>query len=90
MAVTTVAQLATELKRPEATLLEQLESAGVPKTSASETLTEADKARLLEFLRSSHGTSSTERKKITLVRRPPARSSRPMPAARRARSRCRW
>jgi translation initiation factor IF-2 len=69
MAVTTVAQLATELKRPAATLLEQLESAGVPKKSESETLTEADKERLLEFLRSAHGTSGTERKKITLVRK---------------------
>lgn len=69
MAVTTVAQLATELKRPAATLLEQLESAGVPKNSESETLTEADKERLLEFLRSAHGTSATERKKITLMRK---------------------
>jgi translation initiation factor IF-2 len=69
MAVTTVAQLATELNRPAAALLEQLESAGVSKQSASETLTEADKERLLEFLRSSHGTTGTERKKITLVRK---------------------
>jgi translation initiation factor IF-2 len=69
MAVTTVAQLATELNRPAAALLEQLESAGVPKKSASETLTEADKERLLEFLRNAHGTSGTERKKITLVRK---------------------
>ncbi|HRH87010.1 MAG TPA: translation initiation factor IF-2 [Rubrivivax sp.] len=69
MAVTTVAQLATELNRPAAALLEQLESAGVSKKSASETLTEADKERLLEFLRSAHGTSGTERKKITLVRK---------------------
>ena len=69
MAVTTVAQLATELNRPAAALLEQLESAGVPKKSASETLTETDKERLLEFLRSSHGTVGAERKKITLVRK---------------------
>jgi translation initiation factor IF-2 len=69
MAVTTVAQLATELNRPAAALLEQLESAGVPKKSASETLTDADKERLLEFLRSSHGTVGAERKKITLVRK---------------------
>ena len=69
MAVTTVAQLATELNRPAAALLEQLESAGVPKKSASETLTEADKERLLEFLRNAHGTAGTERKKITLVRK---------------------
>jgi len=69
MAVTTVAQLATELNRPAAALLEQLESAGVPKKSASETLTEADKERLLEFLRNAHGTVGAERKKITLVRK---------------------
>jgi translation initiation factor IF-2 len=69
MAVTTVAQLATELNRPAAALLEQLESAGVAKKSADETLTETDKERLLEFLRSSHGTAGTERKKITLVRK---------------------
>ncbi len=69
MAVTTVAQLATELNRPAAALLEQLESAGVPKKSASETLTETDKERLLDFLRTSHGTVGAERKKITLVRK---------------------
>jgi translation initiation factor IF-2 len=68
MAVTTVAQLATELNRPAAALLEQLESAGVSKKSASETLTDADKERLLEFLRSTHGTTG-ERKKITLMRK---------------------
>jgi translation initiation factor IF-2 len=69
MAVTTVAQLATELNRPAAALLEQLESAGVAKKSADDALTETDKERLLEFLRSAHGTSGTERKKITLVRK---------------------
>ncbi|HYN59953.1 MAG TPA: translation initiation factor IF-2 [Rubrivivax sp.] len=69
MAVTTVAQFATELNRPAAALLEQLLSAGVAKKSADETLTETDKERLLEFLRSSHGTSGTERKKITLTRK---------------------
>ena len=69
MAVTTVAQLATELKRPAAVLLEQLESAGVPKKSESETLTDADKTRLLDYLRTTHGTAGAERKKITLVRK---------------------
>ncbi len=69
MAVTTVAQLATELNRPAAALLEQLESAGVAKKSADDALTESDKERLLEFLRSAHGTVGTERKKITLVRK---------------------
>jgi translation initiation factor IF-2 len=69
MAVTTVAQLATELNRPAAALLEQLLSAGVKKKSGDDALTEADKERLLEFLRSSHGTTGTERKKITLTRK---------------------
>jgi translation initiation factor IF-2 len=69
MAVTTVAQLAAELSRPAATLLEQLQSAGVRKASADDALTEHDKERLLEHLRSMHGTSGTERKKITLVKK---------------------
>ncbi|WP_374565466.1 translation initiation factor IF-2 [Ideonella sp.] len=69
MAVTTVAQLATELNRPAATLLEQLQSAGVAKKSPDDSLTESDKERLLEFLRSSHGTAGGDRKKITLTRK---------------------
>ncbi len=69
MAVTTVAQLAAELGRPAATLLDQLQSAGVRKASASDSLTDADKERLLDFLRSSHGTAGAERKKITLTRK---------------------
>ena len=69
MAVTTVAQLAAELKPPAATLLEQLQSAGVAKQSADDALTEVDKERLLDFLRTSHGTASGERKKITLTRK---------------------
>jgi translation initiation factor IF-2 len=69
MAVTTVAQLATELNRPAATLLEQLKSAGVAKKSPDDSLSESDKERLLEFLRSSHGTAGGDRKKITLTRK---------------------
>ncbi|HEY2559346.1 MAG TPA: translation initiation factor IF-2 [Caldimonas sp.] len=70
MASTTVAQLAAELNRPPAALLEQLKSAGVSKASADDSLTEGDKARLLDHLRSSHGTAATgERKKITLTRK---------------------
>ena len=68
MAVTTVAQFAAELNRPAGTLLEQLQSAGVAKRSPDDALTEADKARLLEFLRQAHGTGSADRKKITLTR----------------------
>ena len=67
MAVTTVAQFAAQLNRPAATLLEQLQSAGVAKRSPDDVLTEGDKERLLEFLRSAHGTG--ERKKIVLTRK---------------------
>ncbi|PPE70891.1 translation initiation factor IF-2 [Caldimonas thermodepolymerans] len=69
MAVTTVAQFASELNRPATALLEQLKAAGVAKASPEDSLTEADKERLLEFLRSSHGTAGTERKKITLTKK---------------------
>jgi translation initiation factor IF-2 len=70
MAVTTVAQFAAELKRPATTLLEQLQSAGVAKRSPDDSLTEADKERLLGYLRTSHGTvTGADRKKITLTRK---------------------
>jgi translation initiation factor IF-2 len=69
MAVTTVAQLAAELNRPAGTLLEQLQSAGVAKKSADDALTETDKERLLDYLRTAHGTGGSERKKITLTRK---------------------
>src|SRR6185295_8364985 len=70
MASTTVAQLAAELNRPAAALLEQLQSAGVGKASADDSVTETDKARLLDHLRSSHGAApGVERKKITLTRK---------------------
>ncbi|MEI7465824.1 MAG: translation initiation factor IF-2 associated domain-containing protein, partial [Burkholderiales bacterium] len=70
MAVTTVAQFAQQLNRPTNALLEQLQSAGVTKQSPDDALTEADKERLLDFLRTSHGTAAgAERKKITLTKK---------------------
>ncbi|MGQ0596181.1 translation initiation factor IF-2 [Aquabacterium sp.] len=69
MAVTTVAQFAAELNRPAATLLEQLQSAGVPKGAPEDVLTEADKERLLDHLRTAHGSAGGDRKKITLTRK---------------------
>ena len=70
MAVMTVAQLATQLGRPTTALLQQLLSAGVTKQSPDDALTETDKERLLDFLRTSHGTvAGTERKKITLIKK---------------------
>ena len=70
MATTTVAQLAAELNRSAAALLEQLQSAGVSKASTDDSLTESDKERLLDHLRTTHGTApGAERKKITLTRK---------------------
>jgi translation initiation factor IF-2 len=70
MAVTTVAQLAAELNRPAATLLDQLSAAGVAKGSADDALSEADKARLLDHLRNAHGSGpAAERKKISITRK---------------------
>jgi len=70
MASTTVAQLAAELNRSPAALLEQLQSAGVSKASTDDSLTESDKERLLDHLRTSHGTVvGAERKKITVMRK---------------------
>ena len=70
MAVTTVAQFAQQLNRPTTALLEQLQSAGVTKQSPDDALTEADKERLLDFLRTSHGTAAAGgRTKITLTKK---------------------
>ena len=69
MSSTTVAEFANELKKSTDTLLEQLKSAGVAKSAASDVLTDADKHSLLSYLQSSHGTAAPERKKITLVKK---------------------
>ncbi|RQO58668.1 translation initiation factor IF-2 [Paucibacter sp. KBW04] len=69
MAVTTVAQFAAELQRPASTLLEQLQAAGVKTASPEDALNEADKERLLDYLRTAHGTGGADRKKITLTRK---------------------
>ncbi len=69
MSSTTVAEFASELKKSTETLLEQLRSAGVPKASPADALSEADKQKLLGYLQASHGTASPERKKITLVKK---------------------
>ncbi|MBK7118857.1 MAG: translation initiation factor IF-2 [Comamonadaceae bacterium] len=69
MSSTTVAEFASELKKSTETLLDQLKSAGVPKASASDALTDGDKQKLLSFLQASHGTATADRKKITLVKK---------------------
>ncbi|MEO8143709.1 MAG: translation initiation factor IF-2 associated domain-containing protein, partial [Betaproteobacteria bacterium] len=68
MAQTSVAQFASELKVPPSVLLEQLRAAGVEKRIADDSLSEQDKAKLLEYLRNSHG-SVEPKNKITLTRK---------------------
>jgi translation initiation factor IF-2 len=69
MSSTTVAEFANELKKTPEILLDQLKSAGVAKAAPTDALTEADKQRLLGFLKASHGTVEPERKKITLTKK---------------------
>jgi translation initiation factor IF-2 len=69
MSSNTVAEFASELKKSPDTLIEQLRSAGVEKSAASDALTESDKQKLLSYLQNSHGTATSERKKITLVKK---------------------
>lgn len=68
MAKMNVAQFAGELGLPVGLLLEQLQAAGVAKQQEADTVSEQDKAQLLEHLRSAHGGGSAKAK-ITLTRR---------------------
>ena len=69
MSSTTVSEFAAELKKSTEFLIDQLASAGVPKSAAGDVLSDADKQKLLSFLQVSHGTATNERKKITLVKK---------------------
>ena len=69
MSSTTVAEFANELKKSADVLLDQLRSAGVVKSSDSDTLNDTDKQKLLSYLQASHGTVAADRKKITLVKK---------------------
>ncbi len=64
-----VAQFAGELGLPVELLLEQLQAAGVARQQESDSISEQDKAQLLEHLHSTHGSGSANNKKITLTRR---------------------
>ena len=64
-----VAQFAGELGLPVGLLLEQLQAAGVAKQQELDSISEQDKAQLLEHLHSTHGSGSAKSKKITLTRR---------------------
>ena len=68
MAQTSVSQFASELKMPATALLEQLAKAGVGKKGESDLLSDADKTKLLDYLRKSHG-GAESKSKITLTRK---------------------
>jgi len=68
MTATSISQFATELKMPPETLLEQLGKAGVNKKTMTESLSDQDKAKLLDYLRRSHGEGESKTK-ITLTRK---------------------
>ncbi|WP_299022801.1 MULTISPECIES: translation initiation factor IF-2 [unclassified Tepidimonas] len=69
MSSNTVAEFAAELNKPVSLLLEQFAAAGVDKRAGSDSVTEADKQRLLAYLKAAHGTQGQERRKITLTKR---------------------
>lgn len=58
MSNNTVEQFAAELRRPVDDLLKQLKSAGLNKTSGSDTITSDDKKLLLAYLQKSHGSDN--------------------------------
>ncbi len=68
MAQMSVEQFANELGLLPVVLLEQLKAAGVKKMLTEDSLTEQDKAQLLDYLRKTHGATETK-SKVTLTRR---------------------
>ncbi len=65
-----VEQFAQELKLPPQLLLEQLKAAGVSKNDVVDSVTEADKSHLLDYLRKVHGGGAeTGKTKITITRK---------------------
>ena len=69
MSKNTVAEFAAELRKTPQELLEQLQSAGVPKSGESDVISEADKIKLRDFLRTSQGEPVVQRKKIVLTKK---------------------
>jgi translation initiation factor IF-2 len=69
MAEVTVSQLAGVVGVPVDRLLAQMKQAGLQHNSADQTVSDEEKQKLLTFLKSSHGESTVEPKKITLKRK---------------------
>lgn len=64
----TVGAFAFELRKSPEVLLEQLRQAGVEKVFPSDPLSHQDKYQLLRYLQASHGDSTGDRRRITLVK----------------------
>lgn len=71
MSTMTVQKLSEIVGTPVERLLEQLTEAGISKSSPEQEISDAEKAKLLEFLQSAHGKSGEApvRKRVTLKRR---------------------
>jgi translation initiation factor IF-2 len=85
-----VSHLAADVKIPVDRLLQQLAGAGISKSGADDSVSEAEKLALLNYLRSSHGKQSTDEKgvpkrKVTLKRKTTTELRQPGTAAVRTR-----
>lgn len=69
MAEVTVNELAKSIGAPVERLLKQMNEAGLQHKSAEAKVSDDEKQRLLNFLKSSHGEAALEPKKITLQRK---------------------
>ncbi len=69
MAEVTVSELAKSVGAPVDRLLKQMQEAGLSQKSADARVSDDEKQRLLNFLKTSHGESNDEPKKITLQRK---------------------
>lgn len=69
MAEVTVSDLAKSVGAPVERLLKQMHEAGLKQKSADARVSDEEKQRLLAYLKTSHGESNAEPKKITLQRK---------------------
>ena len=69
MAEVTVKELAQVTGTPVERLLQQMQEAGLTHTRAEQSVSDEEKQRLLTFLKSAHGDSAQEPRKITLTRK---------------------
>lgn len=69
MAEVTVSELAKSVGAPVERLLKQMQEAGLKQKAADAVVSDEEKQKLLDYLKTSHGESSGEPKKITLQRK---------------------